>query len=386
MRRHSKASDAVANPFIVMMALCTWVVSALAVGVTAYGQPLPSVLTRAGIIDVVAGGARCDGVSDDSAALNKAAGGARAFSDGAAYGGIVMIPAGRRCRVDSTLEIPWGASFEASGAVLDFRHLKGGVAIQIGFNGPPAQRLERPTLLRFGVVLGPGADSATVGIRMGGGSSQSAATTTDVDLDDTTVSGFGIGVQFGNNAFNDHLHHDSLSQDGVAIADIPGAVDMGAQMSVSDTAFAANGHDLHIGAIQEFDCERCSFGDNSSIPFVILYGNRTYKFDACRFENGGRPGETASDSTPVFVDIVGPVTNLMFDTVYFTMSGAGVPVAWDNTGIGSVLFLNSRAEGGNPAYSDLKGGQRALAINSPSISGPVTQQTANPATSVPVSR
>jgi hypothetical protein len=155
----------------------------------------------AGIL-VTAQGAKCDGITDDSGAIQAAIG--VAGHDVAAIVHIKMhnqsyieLPNGSSCKIDNGLQFDGACvGLVSNGATLDASGLGAAAAITVNRPQPQSPFGENVPPWNGVHVIGPGASTNTIGLLVQAGA---------VIFDQLNVSNFGVGVPFGNNAFLDRF-------------------------------------------------------------------------------------------------------------------------------------------------------------------------------------
>jgi hypothetical protein len=216
-------------------------------------------------------GARCDGVSDDSAAFQSAldAAGAGCRADGAfAVAGFatVTVPDGARCRlsrglVDAKSDCVGLAS--DAGATLDFSGMTRGTALTLKHlaYGAYAGNVTRFSNLQ---IIGPGGSTATVGI---------ASETPNTVYSQLNIHGFGHGYEVHSGSWLNHFENSSISYCGVALYCGHGLKDAGEQISFeAGSLFNSN------RAVENDSCEfniTDSSLDESGGPTVVNGGGST---------------------------------------------------------------------------------------------------------------
>jgi hypothetical protein len=147
-------------------------------------------------------GARCDGITDDSIAIQATINlaGARCVSDGSHQmrnQSYIELPAGATCKINSGLQFNAACvGLVSNGATLDASGLSSGAAISVNTSQPQSPFGENTPPWEGVHVIGPGATTGTIGLLV-----QSGA----VVFNKLNVSNFGVGVQFGANTFLDRF-------------------------------------------------------------------------------------------------------------------------------------------------------------------------------------
>jgi hypothetical protein len=153
-------------------------------------------------VSVTGYGAKCDGMTDDSGAIQAAitAAGANCSSDGLHQmhsQSYIELPTGSTCKIDSGLQFDAACEgIVSNGATIDATGLSSGAAITVGSSQPQSPFGENVPPWEGLHVIGPGASSSTVGLLVQAGA---------VVFDRLNLSGFGVGVQFGGYAFLDRF-------------------------------------------------------------------------------------------------------------------------------------------------------------------------------------
>ena len=156
----------------------------------------------ASCVSVTAQGARCDGITDDSGAIQAAIGvaGARCSSDGSHQmrnQSYIELPSGSTCKINSGLQFDAACvGLVSNGATLDASGLSSGAAITVNSSQPQSPFGENVPPWSGVHVIGPGASTNSIGLLVQAGA---------VIFDKLNVSNFGVGVQFGSYAFLDRF-------------------------------------------------------------------------------------------------------------------------------------------------------------------------------------
>ncbi|HTT76698.1 MAG TPA: hypothetical protein VMF50_12060 [Candidatus Binataceae bacterium] len=195
-------------------------------------------------------GAKCDGRTDDAIAIRRAIKIASsrcviAPSQDAINQNYIVLPAGRTCVVKSGIVFPGScAGLKGNGAVLDFRSLKAPSswpsAITIVSSHPYSPYGDNLVPWNQLHLIGPGASSATIGLRIETG---------HVVLERPDINGFGVGIQLGNYAYVDQIDHPSIWNTGAGIDCPAGLKDAGENITVNQGAIFNSG----IG-VRSFGC------------------------------------------------------------------------------------------------------------------------------------
>lgn len=204
-------------------------------------------------VDVRTYGAKGDGTTNDTTAIQNAI-------NAASTSGKVVIPAGTY-KITSMLTIPRNLVVEGAGAdntILSYT-TNTGVAILHADNGSPITYYPRRGKLSNLRISGPGAATVTVGIWQGGDPANTISPTTHqghrMDYERIEVRGFGRGFVQGENAYNHDYHSVYVDYCGVGY-DAPtttlgnsGAADRwfgGLFLGNSVAAFRLNGGYLEV--------------------------------------------------------------------------------------------------------------------------------------------
>jgi hypothetical protein len=159
-------------------------------------------------------GARCDGITDDSRAIQAAisAAGAQCDSDGAHQmwnQSYIELPSGSTCKINSGLQFDAACvGLVSNGATLDATALSSGAAISVTSSQPQSPFGENVPPWSGVHVIGPGPGTNTIGILVQAGA---------VVFDKLNVSNFGVGVQFGGYAFLDRFETPMIFNCGTAV-------------------------------------------------------------------------------------------------------------------------------------------------------------------------
>ncbi|MGH8336760.1 MAG: hypothetical protein ACRETL_08095, partial [Gammaproteobacteria bacterium] len=202
--------------------------------INAHAPEARAQLGNGGGIEVMRYGAKCDGHTDDAAAFGRAIKAAAskcviAASQDATNQSFIILPAGRTCAVKSTLVFPGSCvGVRGNGAVLDFRSLPSGgpsaVAISIISSHPYSPYGDNLVPWDQLHLIGPGASSATIGVRIETGQAV---------IERPDINGFGVGIQFGNFAYVDQIDHPSIWNTGVGIDCPAGLKDAGENITIN---------------------------------------------------------------------------------------------------------------------------------------------------------
>jgi hypothetical protein len=151
---------------------------------------------------VTAQGAKCDGITDDSGAIQEAISlaGARCTSDGSHQmhnQSYIELPSGSTCKINSGLVFDAACvGLVSNGATVDASGLSSGAAISVNSSQPQSPFGENVPPWSGVHVIGPGASTNTIGVLVQAGA---------VIFDKLNISNFGVGVQFGGYAFLDRF-------------------------------------------------------------------------------------------------------------------------------------------------------------------------------------
>jgi hypothetical protein len=193
-------------------------------------------------IEILRYGAKCDGHTDDAAAIGRAikAAAARcvvAASQDVQNQNYIVLPAGRTCTVKSPLTFPGScAGLKGNGAALDFSSLSTAgpltAAISLISSHPYSPYGDNLVPWEQLHLVGPGASTPTIGVLIETG--QAA-------LERPDINGFGIGIQFGNFAYVDHIEHPAIWNNGVGIDCPAGLKDAGENITINQGAIFNSG-------------------------------------------------------------------------------------------------------------------------------------------------
>jgi hypothetical protein len=191
-------------------------------------------LSDDGGVEVMRYGAKCDAHTDDAYALSLAIKAADSkcvitASQDATNQSYIILPAGRTCAVKSPLVFPGSCvGIEGNGAVLDFRSLTSSapsaIAITIVSSHPYSPYGDNLVPWDQLHLIGPGPSSATIGLRIETGQAV---------LERPDINGFGVGIQFGNNAYVDQIDHPALWNNKVGIDCPAGLKDAGENITIN---------------------------------------------------------------------------------------------------------------------------------------------------------
>lgn len=172
-------------------------ITCVGIGVALSGTPA----LASGIL-VTGHGAKCDGITDDSGAIQAAisVAGAQCSSDGSHQmhnQSYIELPSGSTCKIDGGLQFDAACvGLVSNGATLDATALSSGAAISVNTSQPQSPFGENVPPWDGVHVIGPGASTNTIGVLVQAGA---------VVFDKLNVSNFGVGVQFGGYAFLDRF-------------------------------------------------------------------------------------------------------------------------------------------------------------------------------------
>jgi hypothetical protein len=153
-------------------------------------------------VSVTTHGARCDGITNDSTAIQATINlaGALCYTDSSHQmhnQSYIELPAGSTCKIDSGLQFNAACvGLVSNGATLDATGITSGPAIVVNTSQPYSPFGENTPPWDCVHLIGPGATTNTIGLLV-----QSAAVT----FNKLNISGFGVGVQFGANTFLDRF-------------------------------------------------------------------------------------------------------------------------------------------------------------------------------------
>jgi hypothetical protein len=165
-------------------------------------------------VSVTSQGAKCDGVTDDSAALQAAINVADAscWSDATHQmrnQSYIELPTGSTCKINSGLTFDSACvGLVSNGATLDASGIASGPAILVSTSQPQTPFAENVPPWESVHVIGPGASTNTIGILVQAGG---------VAFDKLNVSNFGVGVEFGGTAFLDRFESTMIGNCGTAV-------------------------------------------------------------------------------------------------------------------------------------------------------------------------
>jgi hypothetical protein len=221
----------------------TLLIGILAACLTAARPPLGlAQLNDNGGLQILRYGAKCDGRTDDAAAIGRAIKAAAAkctiaASQDARNQNYITLPAGRTCAVKSSLVFPGSCvGLKGNGAVLDFSSL-----IAIGSSTAAVSIVSSHPYSPYGDnlipweqlhLVGPGPASSTIGLLIETG---------QASIERPDINGFGLGIQFGNFAYVDHVEHPVIWNTGVGIDCPAGLKDAGENITINQGAIFNSG-------------------------------------------------------------------------------------------------------------------------------------------------
>lgn len=336
-------------------------------------------------------GARCDGVTDDTAAIQSAisAAGALCYSDSLhqmhnqTY---IELPSGSTCKIDRSLQFNAACvGLVSNGATLDATGLSSSAAILVNTSQPESPFGENTPPWECVHVIGPGPSTNTIGLLV-----QSGAVT----FNQLNLSNFGVGVQFGANAFLDRFEAATIWDTTTAVNFAAGTnansgeniTFHGGSIFGSQVAFENNGGELNIdsvsmdglsdaaivnleGAVRVSNSHIEYFSPIKTSPLEIESGCNAWTF--IQFNGGLIQSDIGTTNVRSTIDIKpssicggsGPWVSL--DKVFFAglnpapgcARGAGstcvtgtAPVS--GTGIGQVMITSSTDGGGGGTMGD----------------------------------
>ena len=188
-------------------------------------------------VEVMRYGAKCDGHTDDAFALGRAIKAAASKcvirdDQDATNQSYIILPAGRTCAVKSSLVFPGSCvGIKGNGAALRFRSLTSSaspsIAIRIVSSHPYSPYGDNLVPWDELHLIGPGPSGETIGVRIETGQAV---------LERPDINGFGVGIQFGNNAYVDQIDHPALWNNGVGIDCPAGLKDAGENITINQGA------------------------------------------------------------------------------------------------------------------------------------------------------
>jgi hypothetical protein len=175
----------------------TLAIKAIALMIVSGGLYLRSTAQAITPVSVVQYGAKCDGRTDDSAALQSA------IKAVAVHGGVLQIPAAR-CNHASTLTRPRNVRIQGQGAnVSTFSYTESAEAWVIGDAGSPQNAVQGG--FSSLTLHGPGYTGSAVGVYLGADSagvlSPAGNYANNEYWQNVDIDNFGLGVQVANNAY-----------------------------------------------------------------------------------------------------------------------------------------------------------------------------------------
>jgi hypothetical protein len=311
--------------------------------------------------------------------------------------GIVRIPAGTY-ELAATVVKQRCVTLQGAGMGTRIIFDGTGPAIIAGDDGSPTQYSTGG--VRDLTLVGPGASSATVGIWFGGdpagGGLGAAGLGDSQSIVDVRVRDFGVGVEWGSNAWVDTLERCRVFSNGVGITAAPGAANSAednrviatdvfnnagagvAAASAADLVFVTSSFDYNGAAAivdTNAECFGCHFEgseapliDDSQGGSVRLFGG----FAEVGASGGAAPGMlvVGPGSAQVLVDglasYAGADLGALLSgstgspaTAIGTVGGGGI-AALASAGLGSVAGAGNSGFGADPA-AVLEGGQLRLA-------------------------
>ena len=199
-------------------------------------------------------GARCDGISNDTeaiqATINAAA--AQCYSDSSHQmhnQSYIELPSGSTCKIYSALQFNAACvGFVSNGATLDASGLGSGPAIVVNTSQPDSPFGENTPPWDCVHVIGPGPTTNTIGLLVQTGA---------VTFNKLNISNFGVGVQFGANTFLDRFEAPMIWNTTTAVnfaAGLNGNAGEnitfhGGSIFGSQVGFQNNGGELNIDSV-----------------------------------------------------------------------------------------------------------------------------------------
>jgi hypothetical protein len=268
-------------------------------------------------------GAKCDGMTDDSGAIQSTinAAEARCSSDSAHQmhsQSYIELPSGSTCKIDSGLQFDGACvGFVSNGGTVDATGISSGPAITVNSSQPQSPFGENVPPWNGVHVIGAGSTSNTIGLLVQAGA---------VVFNQLNVSNFGVGVQFGGYAFLDRFEAPMIFNCTTAVSFPSGPSGNagenitfdGGSIFGAQVGFKNNGAELDIegmsidglsdaaivnldGAVRVHNTHIEYFGPISTSPLEIEGGCNAWTF--IDLDGGLIQSDTASTNVRSTVDI-----------------------------------------------------------------------------------
>lgn len=211
-----------------------------------------------------AGGAKCDGVTDDTAAIQAA----HDYIVSTGRQGTLLMPSGVVCKCNSGLVLNVSfVRFNGQSSQLDFSGMGPGIAITVTGNGTGTPYSQAVSGLSHVDILGPGGGSlVTDALHF---TTITEAGTAQIMVEAVVVHGFHVGHTLINNAYCINFYGCAIYNCGTCTTQPAGATNAGERITYSGCTLFNSGEGVDMqNSTGEYHFINCSFDYNAGHFYV----------------------------------------------------------------------------------------------------------------------